>query len=258
MELDCQSGGASLKEVGSSEPSTEGFDFSSPDGLLPFRTIEIARTSEGKHMVLQEKDGAYFLFLGGEMLMGGQYHGSEEALGTLGCLPLREKKGLTILIGGLGMGYTLRAVLDSVPDDAVITTAELSEAVIRWNHPEDGPLAPGSGAPLADARSVIARQDLCELIRESQPGAFDAILIDTDNEPHALSYEGNDALYSLKGLSEIKQALSPDGVLGFWFLEAPVEFDQRLQESGFEVTRHEVPCGEGGFHLIIIATPHSG
>lgn len=224
----------------------------SPDHLLPFRTVEIAKTCEGKDMVLQEKDGSYFLYLGGEMLMGGKYHESEKALGTIGCRALDAQEKPRILIGGLGMGFTLRAVLDEVGPAAEIITAELSEVVIRWNQPGE-PLADGPGCPVEDPRSSIAQQDLCELIRESDPGAFEAILIDTDNEPHALSYSGNDSLYTLEGLTEIRRALRPGGVLGFWFLRAPIEFDTLLSDAGFSSCRHDVPGGKGGDHLIIIA-----
>ena len=228
-------------------------DFRSPDDLLPFRTVEIAKTSEGKDMVLQEKDGAYFLYLDGEMLMGGKCHRSEDALGTIGCQALGDLASPRILIGGLGMGFTLRAVLDEVGASAEIVTAERSEEVIRWNQ-LDGPLAAGAGYPVGDSRSSIVQTDLCELIRESDPGYFDAILIDTDNEPRALSYNGNDTLYTLEGLTQIRRALNQDGVLGFWFLRAPDEFDGLLSDAGFHSYRHEVPCEEGGLHLIIIAT----
>jgi spermidine synthase len=248
MNFQSQTGSALLeKKEADGVPTAQ-----SPDHLLPFRTVEMAKTCEGKDMVLQEKDGSYFLYLGGEMLMGGKYHESEEALATIGCRALHDQERPRILIGGLGMGFTLRAVLDEVGPAAEIVTAELSEVVIRWNQPGE-PLADAPGCPVEDPRSLIAQQDLCELIRESDPEAFDAILIDTDNEPHALSYSGNDSLYTLEGLTRIRRALRPGGILGFWFLRAPVEFDRFLNDAGFSSRRYDVPGGKGGDHLIIIA-----
>lgn len=224
----------------------------SPDHYLRFNTVEMVKTCEGKDMVLQEKDGSYFLYLDGEMLMGGKWHESEEALGVLGCQALENQECPRILVGGLGMGYTLRAILDEVGPDAEVISAELSEHVIRWNQ-QGGPLADGSGCPVEDPRSIVAQQDLCEIIRESEAGTFDAILIDTDNEPQALSYTGNDSLYTLEGLSQIHRALRPGGVLGFWFMRAPDEFDTLLHDAGFSTCRHGVPAGKGCDHLVIIA-----
>jgi spermidine synthase len=243
-----QANTAILDQGSADAPDPQPADF-----LLPFRTVEMVKTCEGKDMVLQEKEGDYFLYLDGEMLMGGKCHRSEDALGTLGCRALDDLESPRILIGGLGMGFTLRAVLEEVGPVADIVTAELSEDVIRWNQPE-GPLAEAAGCPVADPRSSIALQDLGELIRASDPGSFDAILIDTDNEPHALSYGGNDSLYTKAGLREIRRAIRKGGVLSFWFLRAPLEFDDALQDAGFISHRHEVPCEEGGLHLIIVAT----
>lgn len=223
------------------------------DHLLPHRTVATAWTTEGKAIVLQEDNGSHFLYLDGEMLMGGRYHGSEDALGSLGCATLVDRAHPKVLIGGLGMGFTLRAALDTLGPDAEIITAELSEAVIRWNSP-DGPLAEAAGTPVQDPRSQILFTDLAELIRSSEPASFDAILIDTDNEPRALSFSGNATLYTLAGLQSIRRTLRPDGVLGFWFLDAPAAFDDLMRQAGFEPVRHPVPCGEGGFHLIILAT----
>ena len=239
---------SALLEVEAEDSPTE----LSPDHYLRFNTVEMVKTCEGKDMVLQEKDGSYFLYLDGEMLMGGRYHESEEALGTLGCQALENQGSPRILVGGLGMGYTLRAILDEVGPDAEVISAELSEVVIRWNQP-GGPLADGSGCPVEDPRSTIAQRDLCEMIRESDSGSFDAILIDTDNEPHALSYTGNDSLYTLEGLSQIRRALRPGGVLGFWFMKAPDEFDTLLKDAGFSLRRHYVSAGKGFDHLVIIA-----
>jgi spermidine synthase len=223
------------------------------DRFLPHRTVAISRTSEGKDIVLQEDNGSHFLYLGGEMLMGGRYHGSEDALGSMGCAGLAGCASPKVLIGGLGMGFTLRAALDALGPDAQVITAELSEAVIRWNSP-GGPLAEAAGTPAEDPRSQILCTDLGDFIRASAPASFDAVLIDTDNEPRALSFSGNSSLYTLPGLQSIRRTLRPGGVLGFWFLDAPAAFDDLIRQAGFDPVRHAVPCGEGGLHLIILAT----
>ena len=151
------------------------------------------------------------------------------------------------------MGYTLRAALDVLAADSEVTVAELCDGVIDWNQGE-GPLADVAGRPVEDARTRIARADVSEMIRAAAPGSYDAILIDTDNETHALSYGGNDALYTDEGLRAAHRALRPGGILGFWFLCAPQSFDERVAGVGFQLERHELPSGDGDTHLVIVAT----
>jgi spermidine synthase len=157
-----------------------------------------------------------------------------------------------VLIGGLGMGYTLRAALDTVGPDARITVAELVEAVGEWNAP-GGPLADLCGCPVADARTVVAPVDVCDLIRQGE-GRYDAILIDTDNETTALCSGGNGFLYTADGLQAARRALRPGGVLAFWFLRVGKGFLAMLGREGFSVTSHDIASGEGtSRHAVIVA-----
>jgi spermidine synthase len=185
-------------------------------------------------------------------LMNSRTHGSEKALAELACAKIAGVKKPRVLIGGLGMGFTLAATLQTVGPDAEVVVAELVPEVVEWNRTLIG--AP-SGHPLADPRSRVHVGDVADLIRQSA-GGFDAVLMDVDNGPEALVRKENDWLYSGDGLRAARAALRPRGVLAVWSASPDRAFSKRLQHAGFDVNEHVVRphrAGKGPRHTIWIA-----
>jgi spermidine synthase len=198
--------------------------------------------------------GADFsMMLGANELMNSRLSGSEEALATLACRRIEAVKRPNLLIGGLGMGFTLRAALAVLGTDAGITVAELVPAVIAWAR---GPMANVFADSLNDPRASILNADVIEVIR-SHPSAFDAVLLDVDNGPEGLIRKANDALYDLKGLKAIRRALRPGGVLAVWSSGPNPSFSKRLRDAGFDVNEVAVRATakrSGARHVIWFAT----
>jgi spermidine synthase len=190
--------------------------------------------------------------LGRGDLMNSRVHGSEKALAELACDKLRAVQSPRVLIGGLGMGFTLAAALQTLGPDAEVTVAELVPEVVEWNRTLIG--AP-AGHPLADSRTRVYVGDVAELIRK-HAGGFDAILMDVDNGPEALVRRENDWLYGAPGLQATRAALRPRGVLAVWSSSPDQPFGKRLQHAGFDVREHVVRphrAGKGPRHVIWIA-----
>ncbi|MEN8261588.1 MAG: hypothetical protein ABFS02_13635, partial [Pseudomonadota bacterium] len=164
--------------------------------MKPQHTLGQASTPDGGEIVLYERDGAYFIRVNGLELMTSRAHGSEEDLARLALAKLKRKKP-KVLVGGLGMGFTLRAVLDAVPMSAKVMVAEILPAVIAWNRKE---LAHLAGSPLEDPRVAVVERDVAEIIAAG-PSAFDAVLLDVDNGPAALTVAENERLYGPSGLA---------------------------------------------------------
>jgi spermidine synthase len=180
--------------------------------------------------------------LGRGDLMSSRMHGSEQALAELACEQLVGRKSPRLLIGGLGMGFTLAAALQALGPDAELVVAELVPEVVEWNRTLIG--AP-AGHPLADPRSVVYVGDVADLIRR-EPRGFDAILMDVDNGPGAVVRRQNDWLYSLAGLEATRAALRPGGVLAVWSARPDSLFSIRLRQARFTVREHVVrPRREG-------------
>jgi spermidine synthase len=184
-------------------------------------------------------------------LMNNRRSGSEVALAAMTCARLRDRPRARILIGGLGMGFTLRAALEGLGPEAQVVVAELVPAVVEWNR---GPLGEHAGHPLRDERVTVQEVDVALVLREGgRP--WDAILLDVDNGPEGLTKTGNDWLYSKAGLNVSYQALRPKGVLAVWSAGSDRAFTKRLGKAGFQV--EEVPVrahrGKGSRHLIWIA-----
>jgi len=202
--------------------------------------------------------GADFsMMLGQNELMNSRLSGSEEALATLACRRIEAVKRPHLLIGGLGMGFTLRAALAVLGPEARITVAELVPAVIAWAR---GPLAGIFGDSLNDPRANILSTDVIEVI-QSRPVAFDAILLDVDNGPEGLIRKANDALYSLKGLKAIRAALRPGGVLAVWSSGPNPTFTRRLRDAGFDANEVGVRATtkrSGAHHVIWFAAKPDG
>ena len=186
-------------------------------------------------------------------LMNSRVHGSEKALADLACEKLGDNAKPRLLIGGLGMGFTLAAALKAVGPDAEVVVSELVPEVVTWNRTFCG--AP-SGDPLKDKRSEVIVGDVADIIRQ-QPAGFDAILMDVDNGPEGLVRRENDWLYGAAGLRATRNALRPRGVLAVWSSSPDRAFSKRLKEAGFKVREHVVRphrAGKGPRHHIWIGT----
>jgi spermidine synthase len=182
----------------------------------------------------------FSIMLGQNELMNSRLSGSEEALATIACAHLKDVANPHLLIGGLGMGFTLRAALAELTDKAQITIAELMPSVVAWAR---GPLAHIFGESLTDPRVTIQEADVGDLIR-ARRSAFDAILLDVDNGPDGLVREANGGLYDAKGLNAAYAALRPGGILAVWSSGPDRNFTQRLRRTGFNV--EEVPVRANG------------
>jgi spermidine synthase len=225
--------------------------------LIPWSLLDTATVPDGGGELRLMRRGAEFsIRLGHNELMNSRVSGSEEALARIACERIRSRQSPRILIGGLGMGFTLRAALSSLGTDAVIIVAELIPTVIKW---AKGPMAEIFGTSLADPRVRICEADVGRLIR-SDPSVFDAILLDVDNGPEGLTRKANDALYDLDGLNAARARLSPGGVLAVWSAKPDANFNRRLREVGFAVDelRLRANRSRGAKHVIWIASRRNG
>jgi spermidine synthase len=219
--------------------------------MKPQHTLGRSSTPDGGEIVLYERDGAYFIRVNGLELMTSRAHGSEEDLARLALARISSKKP-KVLVGGLGMGFTLRAVLDVVPMSAKVMVAEILPAVVAWNRNE---LAHLARSPLEDPRVAVVERDVVEIIGAG-PAAFDAVLLDVDNGPAALTVSENERLYGATGLAAIHRSLRPAGVLGVWSADPDRGFEKRLAKAGFKVSTETVPArrgAKGPKHTIFVA-----
>jgi spermidine synthase len=190
---------------------------------------------------------------GGE-LMNSRKHGSEDALAELTCARLKDGSNPRLLIGGLGMGFTLAAALQHAGNNAQVEVAELIPAVVEWNR---GPLGEHAGYPVQDSRVVIHEGDVACIIKSEQE-AYDAIMLDVDNGPEGLTQKNNNWLYSMDGLISSYEALRPNGILAVWSAGPAKDFLQRLRKVGFEVEEKRVYAhgNKGTQHVIWFAKRH--
>ena len=222
--------------------------------MIPWKHIDTARVPGAEvELRLMQRGDEFSMKLGQNELMNSRLSGSEEALATLACRRLAAVKAPHLLIGGLGMGFTLRAALAVLGPKARITVAELVPAVVAWAR---GPMAGLFGDSLTDPRTTIREADVIEVI-QSHSAAFDAILLDVDNGPEGLIRKDNDTLYNLKGLTAIRRALRPGGVLAVWSSGPHPAFSKRLRDAGFDVNEVGVRATtkrSGAHHIIWFAT----
>ncbi len=222
--------------------------------MIPWQQIDAARVPGASVELRLMKRGAEFsMMLGQNELMNSRLSGSEEALATLACKRIESVARPHLLIGGLGMGFTLRAALRVLGAEARITVAELVPEVISWAR---GPMAGLFGDSLSDPRADIRAADVGEVI-QSSPSTFDAILLDVDNGPEALIRKANDALYDFRGLKATHRALRPRGVLAVWSSGPNDAFTRRLREADFDVNEVGVRATSkrsGAHHVIWFAT----
>ena len=199
----------------------------------------------------------FSIMLGQNELMNSRRSGSERALATLACERIETRERPRLLIGGLGMGFTLRAALAGLGAEARIIVAELMPAVLAW---AKGSMADVFGDSLTDSRVSVCIADVGDLIRSS-PSSFDAILLDVDNGPEALTREANNTLYELKGLRAARAALRPGGVLAVWSSGPNLNFSKRLRAAGFAVDEIRLRANgprRGARSIIWIATRADG
>ena len=220
--------------------------------MKPWELLGETRAPDGTDLRLTRRDREYVILAAGKSLMSSRMHGSEEALATLACRDLGRYSRPSVLVGGLGMGFTLRATLDLLPAAAAVVVAELIPAVVEWNR---GPLGPLAGHPLDDRRVRVELLDVGHVIA-AHSNRFDAILLDVDNGPDAFTATGNAALYSDRGLGAAFAALRSTGVLAIWSAWEDRKFEQRLRYNGFEVevVRVRARLKQGGpRHTIFVA-----
>jgi spermidine synthase len=219
--------------------------------VIPWRLVDGARTPDGRgELALYQRGEEFAIRVDGRVLMGSRQHASEEALAELA---VDGREAARICVAGLGMGFTLAAVLARVGGKATVCVVELSAAVVRWNR---GPLAHLAAHPLDDARCSVVEGDIFAHLAEG--GArYDAILLDVDNGPEALSQPGNARIYETRGLRAMRDRLEPGGRLALWSAGPDEAFTRRLRAEGFSVAIHEVRSrgdSGGSRHQIWVAT----
>lgn len=221
--------------------------------MIPRVLIDTAKVpGSDSELRLMKRGDEFSIMLGQNELMNSRLSGSEEALAHLACKKIAAIEQPRVLIGGLGMGFTLRAALRSLGPEARIVMTELVPAVVKW---AEGPMAAIFRGSLNDPRVSVRVADVGDVIRSSS-SAFDVILLDVDNGPEALSRDANDSLYDLRGLRAARAALRPGGVLAVWSSGPDASFAKRLRTSGFDVDEHKIRAGtrRGARHIIWLAS----
>lgn len=222
--------------------------------MIPWTHLDTVQIpNDGGELKLSQRGDEFSIKLSGKRgeLMNSRVFNSEKVLSQLGCAHIKPHHDAHILVGGLGMGYTLAAALKAVNADSVVTVAELIPEVVKWN---EGPLGHCAGKPLQDPRTQVHIGDVKELLTSRQP-RFDAILLDVDNGPKGLTHSDNDWIYSEDGLKDIYDTLNPNGMLAIWSAGPDYLFSVRLKKIGFRVDTRDVQArpGKGSKHTIFLA-----
>ncbi len=220
--------------------------------MIPWQKLDETTMPGGGKLTLMQRGTEFSIMSGTIGLMNSRMSGSEEQLAILSAARVGKRRKARILIGGLGMGFTLRAALTAFGPDSQITVAELVPAVVAWAR---GPLAPIHGNSLDDPRVIIHEGDVRTAMTAGQP--FDAILLDVDNGPDGLFRPENDRLYSATGLGNAKAALTSGGHLAVWSAYPDAPFTKRLRQSGMaieEIQVRERSNRKGARHIIWFAT----
>ena len=220
--------------------------------MKPLELLAQTLSPDGSVLKLVRRDDEYLILADRAVLMSSRMHGSEEAMAKLACHHVRTLQQPSVLIGGLGMGFTLRATLDLLAQHATVTVVELLPAVVEWNR---GPLAPLAASPLNDSRVRVETGDVALTLRSGR-SQLDAILLDVDNGPAAFTSTNNVALYDDRGIATAHAALKKKGVLAVWAAHDDGKFQQRLRRGGFDVqvqrVRSRLKKG-GPRHIIFLA-----
>jgi len=222
--------------------------------MTPWKLIDSAKVPGSKaELLLYQRGDEFSIKLKGRgELMSSRVHGSEVALAELACRRFSAHRAPRVLIGGLGMGFTLATTLRQLGPGAEVVVAELVPAVVDWNR---GPLADLAGCPLNDERVTVGTGDVARFLTADHQ-AFDAILLDVDNGPEGLTREANDWLYAVDGLAAAFAALRPLGVLAVWSAGPDRQFAERLRKVGFTVQETRVRAHgsrKGAQHTIWLA-----
>ena len=221
--------------------------------MNPWIHLDTAQIPGGGELRLMQRGQDYSIMSGMIELMNSRLYGSEVALFKLAWAKLGGPPAPRVLVGGLGMGFTLRAALADLPPDAKVVVAELVPEVIAWGRSH---LAPLYGDSLDDPRVRIVQGDVADLLRNANP-PYDLILMDVDNGPDGLNRDANDSLYSVGGLAVMRRAVRHGGVLAVWSAGPDQAFSGRMRRSGFAVDEHRVgasPSGKGPRHVIWVGT----
>lgn len=219
--------------------------------MIPWILLEKVSTSKNnEELTLYQRDAEYSIKVGNHQLMNSRAHKSEDALGKLACAKISGQAKQNVLIGGLGMGFTLRVALNNLKANARVTVAELLPAVVKWNRTF---LAHLANNPLDDKRVSVYEGDVGKKINTAQD-FYDCIVLDVDNGPQGMTQKGNDNLYTIKGLKAAYAALKSKGILAIWSASPDIAFTKRLQKTGFKVeeTRVYTHAGrKGGGQAIV-------
>ena len=216
--------------------------------MKPWETLATAIAPDGSRFELQRHDGNYVIAADGCDVMTSYSHGSEDAMMSLACP--RPPADACILVGGLGMGYTLAATLDLLPPGGSVVVSELVQDVVEWNR---GPLGPLAGHPLDDHRTDLIVGDVADVIRESK-SRFDAVLLDVDNSVDSFTLARNSWLYTAEGLAAAHRSLRPRGALAIWSAGTERTIEGRLRAAGFTASTHPVRGRDkrGGHYSVFI------
>lgn len=207
--------------------------------MVPWQLLDSAPVpGENQELRLYRRGGEFSIRVNGSELMNSRAHGSEQAMARLACARIASLASPLVLIGGLGMGYTLAAALNRLGATGRVVVAEIVPAVVAWNR---GPLGALAGDPLADGRVSVREADVARILL-AEPRSYDAILMDVDNGPRGLTRKGNDWLYSRTGLAAAHAALRPAGVFALWSASPNPAFTRRLCQAGFTVDERPVPA----------------
>jgi spermidine synthase len=221
--------------------------------MKPFEKLAEARTPNGSMLVLYRHDGSYLIRADGIELMSTRRHLSEDRLAEVACAPLRDVAGARVLIGGLGLGFTLRAALRALGADAEVVVAELLAEVIAWNA---DPAYDISVEALRDARVRVVQDDVLVVLRQNR-GGFSAIMLDTDNGADGILMSENAPLYSMQGIATTIAALRPGGSIVYWSVGDDPKFVKALRRAGLTVETLRVRAHDtrGPMHTLYAATP---
>ena len=221
--------------------------------MKPFERLGDATTPDGTRIEFFRHDGSYLIRADGVELMSSRRHLSEDRLAEVACDGLRERPKVRVLIGGLGLGFTLRAALKALGPDAEVVVAELMAEVIAWNANPDYQL---SAAAMADPRVRIVHDDVFQVL-EREPNGFDAIMLDTDNGPEGMIRSENDRLYAARGIMLTIRALRRPGVVAYWSVGEDHRFVDLLHRAKLKVETLKVRAHDtrGPLHILYVARP---
>jgi spermidine synthase len=222
--------------------------------MRAWETLDAVETAEGR-MELRRRGEDYVITVAGRVLMSSMAHLTEAAVAEIACGEVAGRESPRVLIGGLGMGFTLRAALDALPRTGRVVVAEINEAVVRWCR---GPLAPLTDRAAMDFRSKIVVEDVAEVIAGAARDAdkrFDAIILDLYEGPRRATQAREDPFYGPTALERTRKALTPGGILAVWSEEPDASFEKRLRAGGFKVERRK-PGKGGPRHSVYLARPH--